>query len=278
MIQIPSSILRWINRWQTTAWQQTGFFIVKWVIRKRCHSRADSFLMWDTVCGKGMSQEFTGAALLDREHNPTHHSGHREAQESRGHWRGDSQKRGQSQPRPGAAPSHSTSLPAWITKWIFPGLFYLKRQFPFPLCFISQKIAASLRSSSPSFDLLSCAPCKVWKQHTGMERLGGNVDSSDILEGSSKSCTEQPQQPHHVPCGWKEMERPVCPALTLVFMGWIFGGAGKGLVLSWGVIFALTKITAPACLIAVPHPHSGCTLMGLWLSLKHFWGDMCPIP
>lgn len=30
----------------------------------------DSSLVWDTVCGKGMSQEFSGAGLLDRERNP----------------------------------------------------------------------------------------------------------------------------------------------------------------------------------------------------------------
>lgn len=89
---------------------------------------SDSFLVWDTVCGEGMSQEFTGAELLQREHKP---ASSQRAQRGTGEpW---ALRKGF--PAELAAPrtSQSSSLPASLRSWIFPNLFYLQRLFPF-LC------------------------------------------------------------------------------------------------------------------------------------------------
>lgn len=87
--------------------------------------------------------------------------------------------------------------------FFFPSLFYFQRLFLVPFYFIFKSIA-SLYCQSPFFDLHSCALYRVWTLQAEVEK-----------------------------------QFSVCPVLTLVFIGWFFGGGGKGLVLSWGLIFAL---------------------------------------
>lgn len=236
---------------------------------------SDSSLVWDTVCAKGMSQDFTGAGLLDGEHNPSSSQGAQKG--TREPW---ALRRGFPEEMGAPATSKSSPIPSQ-----FPASMNQKVDFSKPilvaktiplsyLFFFSINFCFSSLSIPFLWPALLCFMQGVDTAHRG-GKAGWNrgIIKFPELEGSSKSCTGNPQQSHHVPRGWREMERqlPVCPALTL----WNFGGAGKGLELSWGIIFAPPWQLLPAWLLS-PHPRAGCTSKGLWLSWKTL--SECPVP
>lgn len=225
-----------------------GFFIVKWVIRKRCHARADSFLVWDTACGKGMSQGFTGAGLLDREWNPTSPQWAQRAVGTEGIPRRDyGTNHIQEQPHPTSAPCQHESEGGFF----FQAYSICKNYSPFLFVLFSNKLLLLFTlhplplTRSPVLHAGCGNSTQGWK---------GWVESWNhqiCWKDHQSPAQDTPSNPTTFHVDGKRWKGLVCPALTLVPMGWIFGGAGKGLVLCW-VIFALTWQLLPAWLLSPP--------------------------